>query len=322
MKGMILAAGLGTRLRPITNQRPKPCVPILNIPLGLWPLEHLIQAGVTDLVVNTHHLPQQVVALFETQRERLKSLVFSPELPTILGSGGGIAKARHYLKSDDSFWVANGDEVFIPSQEGIFQAAWKQHHKTKPLATLLVMKHADVGKKFGGVWVDGNGQVQYFGKENPLPGVLQGLHYTGFQILSPRAFDYLPNDNRESNIFYDIYVKAIAAGERVQVCTVWGDWFETGSPADLLQATEELLTVAQHSPWLQKFLTARGAGTLNGQQLLHAKANLPSTVSTEGFLVMGAGSQVLAPSNESVSLRNVIVLPETVVRRSAEKEIL
>lgn len=303
-RGMILAAGLGTRLRPITDRIPKPCVPLLNIPLGLWPLQHLLEAGLTNLVVNTHHLPEQVMSLYQSQNAKLQTLNFSSEKPKILGSGGGVAKAKIYLDGDESFWLANGDEVFLPSQPNMFAGAWKQHLKNQPLATLLVMKHAEVGKKFGGVWVDKSGSVKGFGKQAPEPG-LTGLHFTGFQIVSPRVFQHFPAGEVESNIFYDIYTRAIASGENVQIASVWGDWFETGSPSDLLAATRELLNIAATNKDLQKFLASHGAGELKKGFLIHPKSIIDPAAQLSGFVVAGKDSVVKGP----VSLKNVVLLP-------------
>jgi mannose-1-phosphate guanylyltransferase len=296
---------------------PKPCVPVLNIPLGLWPLHHLLSAGVTDLVVNTHHLPDQVEDLFRSQSSRLNSLNFSSEKKTILGSGGGIAKAKPFLIGPDSFWVANGDEVFLPTQEDIFLEAWKQHQKTRAFATLLVMKHAEVGKKFGGVWVDKSGHVKGFGKQSPS-AELVGYHYTGFQIISPEVFKYFSSAEVESNIFYDIYVKAIAAGEKVQIVSAWGDWFETGNQSDLLAATKELLQLSGSNTALQSFLAQNGAGDLKKGSLIHPTASIDPSSTLLGYVVAGKNSKI----GPAVRVQNSVILPNSIVSENLEEKIL
>ncbi len=271
MKAMILAAGLGTRLRPLTNTVPKPAVPLLNIPIGYWPLYHLLRAGVDELVVNTHYLPEKVVTLYKSVQGRVKTLNFTLEEKKILGSGGGIGFAREYLQSSRSFatlfkslykpknsnnnngafWVANADEIFLPEDPALFSKVWTQHQVQNNLATLVLVQHPDVGTKFGGVWCDSQMNVRGFGKASPAPG-LKPYHFTGFQILSSNVFKYIPPG--ESNIFYDVLVQALSKGERVGSIVDNGLWFETGNIEDLKLATEHLNLLKEKNPTLQSLI--------------------------------------------------------------------
>ena len=312
MKGMILAAGLGTRLRPHTDHLPKPAIPILNVPLGYWPLFHLLKAGVRDLVVNTHHLPRHVEDLYQKQSKRLTSLNFTFEDGQILGSAGGVQNARQFLDGESSFYVANGDEVFLPTTEDVFDQVKSYHAKTGAIATLVVIKHPEVGSKFGGVWTDRTGVVRGFGKTPPAPDLL-GYHYTGFQLLHPRVFKYIPATG-ESNIFYDALVAAIAAGERVQIVNAWGDWFETGNPADLLEATRVLLDLLPKNEMLKNLLWYFWPGYDAKKSLANSGTatvlkgdgvSVLPTASLSGFVVLGDGASVGA----NARLENVIVGP-------------
>lgn len=250
---MILAAGLGTRLKPLTDTVPKAAIPLLGVPLGYWPLFHLLKAGVTDLVVNTHYLPEKVVSLFETVRPNLKGLNFTLEKPEILESGGGIGFAKKFLLDDssESFWVANGDEVYLPQSPNLFSDLKHFHDKSSNIATLLVVEHPEVGSKFGGVWCDSEMRVQGFGKTPPTSG-LKGYHYTGFQVLSQKVFDYIPEG--ASNIFYDVLVKAILNHEPIFAYKGDGVWFETGNVEDLKKATQTLHQMRGTNQLLQAIL--------------------------------------------------------------------
>lgn len=310
MKGMILAAGLGTRLRPYTDILPKPCIPLLNIPLGYFPLYHFFASGVTGLIVNTHHLPKKIEALYLEQSAKFKSLDFSHESPSILGSGGGIGHARHLLDDVSDFFVANADEVFLPSAEDTFQQLKGQHRSKKPLATLLVIKHPEVGTKFGGVWADKSGRVTGFGKI-PTTSGSTGYHYTGFMILNRRVFDFIPK-SVESNIFYDVLVPAIEAGEEVRVITGWGDWFETGNKNDLLHATRTLLELLPQNKVLQKIYQTFLPSFSLKSDLIREKGSLVlktpttqihGTQSIHGFAVVGTNSSL----GQNCSLNNVII---------------
>lgn len=326
MRGMILAAGLGTRLRPLTDHYPKPALPFLNVPLVYYSKNLLEHGGVTDLVVNTHHLAAQVRELFSPAHSQppspavksFKNIHFSHETPEILNSGGGIRQARRWLEGEGCFLAANGDEILIPPAEDILEKLTENHRRSGALATLLVMEHPEVGKKFGGVWVDTTGRVMGFGKV-PSQAGLQGLHFTGFQCLSDRVFSFISEGT--PNIFYDVLVQAIAQGELVRVLKIESAlWVETGNPHDYLQAHEVLLNelLKKRVPQLQKFLENhwaaatprenfwRGAGVTGltwAEQktryldrgvpvLLGANSHVDPVCEISGFLVMGDGARL------------------------------
>src|SRR6476646_10095036 len=111
MKAMILAAGLGTRLRPLTNRWPKPALPLLGQPLFRYNLAVLKRAGVTGVGINTHHLPQVMRATAEAEANRAGLSFEAIHEPEIQGTGGGIRGLRNFLR-DDTFVVFNGDILF------------------------------------------------------------------------------------------------------------------------------------------------------------------------------------------------------------------
>ncbi len=242
MKAMILAAGLGTRLRPLTDRWPKPAIPFLNVPLFFYSYELMREVGLTEVVVNIHHLPEQIVELCRIVDN---SVQISNEAAQILGSGGAVWKAREWLEGEENFLLANGDEVILPRQSRCLSRLVERHRETGALATLLVMRHHEVGAKFGGVWCDGEHRVLGFGKCPPAgdgalgDGVSVGLHYVGVMCLSSRIFRYLPDG--ESNILYDGVMAGIRNGEKVLAFEEELDWFETGNPTDFLHASRVCL---------------------------------------------------------------------------------
>ncbi len=314
MKAMILAAGLGTRLRPITERYAKPAVPFLNIPLLYYSLSLMEQAGKIDgLVLNTHHHPEQIEAL----ASRLKDfdVAFSNEPGTPLGSGGGIWKARKLLEGGGSFVVANGDEVILPHNPKIMREFLTKHEKSGALATILVMKHPLVGTQFGGVWADNDGRVRGFGKDGSKFGTdVTGYHYIGLLLLSDRVFNYLPAG--ESNILYDALATGIANHEKVEVLVDSFTWFETGNPKDFLHATDEALDLLAHGKgedakclreiceryWTEKMdLKVDGASRL----LISKKARIHETASLRGFAVISDGATI----GRNAQVENAVVLP-------------
>lgn len=236
MKIMMLTAGEGTRLRPHTNVLPKPAIPFLNVPLFLHALRFLEELNPTEIIFNTYHLPHK---LKETVSRYLTSSKyhFSDE-SVLLGSGGGIGFARKYFLNEDYFVVMNGDELILPEKTHELVNALDSHKKSGCIATLLVTENSEVGKKFGGVWVNSQNQILGFGKQQ-IENSLKGYHYIGAAIFSKKIFDFIPED--ESNILYDNLMSAFTKGFKAQVFPLQCHWFETGNEVDFKQATWECL---------------------------------------------------------------------------------
>jgi mannose-1-phosphate guanylyltransferase len=243
---MLLAAGLGTRLRPYTDKAPKPAIPFFGVPLGFYPLALMEDISLGNLVVNTHHLPAQIEALYQSLPPAGPALVISPEPRKILGSGGGIRKALPHLTGRGSFIVANADEIIFPENPSWMTEALKFHDWHKGIATLVTMEHPEVGQKFGGLWgkVTESGQFEVFEvSKKPIPG-LRGLHFLGLMIFRDRIADYFSEDPlAEENILYETLARARKAGEKVFAFNCVGpttvSWFETGNPQDFRSAARD-----------------------------------------------------------------------------------
>lgn len=237
MNVMMLAAGLGTRLRPYTESTPKPAIPFLKVPLAVYSLSLLENEKIDNLVVNTHHLPKQVEGLFQKINWPANKLIFSDETQKILGSGGAIRKAIAHLKGQGHFIVMNADEVILPHQKNLTKDLMETHRKTNSIATLLTMNHAEVGKKFGGAWVNQNSQVVQFSKTQ-IPDT-KGLHYLGVAVISDKIEQYFDQDqSSEENILYETLTRAMKDNQVVTCHNCQAHWFETGNPEDFLKATE------------------------------------------------------------------------------------
>lgn len=312
MNVMLLAAGEGTRLRPFTYTLPKPAIPFLNVPLAMHALNFLSTIPVDKLVVNTYHLPEKIQNLFKSMSFKVREIHFSHEVGELLGSGGGLGKARRHFLGGNDFVMMNADEIILPVNEKVVEEALLRHKEAKNLATLLVTDHPGVGSQFGGVWTDGNNQVLGFGKQ-AIPGSMKAWHFIGVQILSEDVFALIP-PNGASNILYDSLTQGIHKGQRVEVFPFQCQWFETGNLQDILNATEaclDILTAKEDSP-AQKTLL-RTLHTFDKKYFLKETAEATVLVG-EGAQVGGrltgficAGAQCQIP--ESCELHNVIVGP-------------
>lgn len=328
MKAMMLTAGLGTRLRPVTERLAKPAVPFLNVPLFYYPLSLLEELSLSRLVLNTHHKPQQIEELAARIPGARYQIQISPEPQAPLGSGGGIWQARRWLEGDGNFLVSNGDEVILPHDPQIMQRFAKEHDEDKALATILVMHHPLVGKQFGGVWTNAQNEVQGFGK-NPaeFPGCT-GYHYIGLLLLNDRVFSYLPEG--ESNILYDALKAAIAKGEKVRAVVSDFTWYETGNPHDFLHATKDglrLLAANAPRPDTQtlKKITSRfwsKGTTLENRGLAlvlrGSGATIGSMADVKGFVVLGDNSHLATAG----LFEDIVCLPGVTARGVCREQII
>lgn len=230
MRAMILAAGLGTRLRPLSYEIPKPAIPVLGRPLCTYNIEFLRRAGIREFILNLHTQPkllQQRVLGWAGGGTRLR---FTME-PVILGTGGGIWNARTFL-SRETFVTLNGDTILsFP-----FASALAFHRERKSLATLVLFP--DPAKRYTPVWIDGDGRITGFGNESG-EGVRSGF-YTGCQLVEPEILSRIP-PGKTSCIIRDTYRLLAARGERIHGYLARGSFREFGSPADYLSGTLSLL---------------------------------------------------------------------------------
>ncbi len=237
---MLLAAGLGTRLRPATLLTPKPSLELVNIPLLAYPWRLLEVLKPTRLVVNCHHLSEKVKATAMRLSGRPEDLVCLDEQPQILGSGGGIRNARSHLGGAGYFAVANGDEVFFPNDSTVLKRMFEGCKQNKWLAALLTTQHPEAGSRFGAVWVDEQDFVLGFGR-NPITSHRAALHFTGFMVLSDEVFNYMPQDKPDPNILYDVLASGIADGKKVVAVSEPGLWLEVGNSSEFLKGSRILL---------------------------------------------------------------------------------
>jgi len=231
MKGMILAAGFGTRFRPVTFEIPKPMVPLCNRPLIGYAIEPLLDAGVREVIVNLHHLPDTLEAFLKAEYGERCEFEFSFE-PEILGTGGGIRKVRQSLKGEQDFFLVNGDTVQFPSFEALRDA-----RRGLDALAALTLRHPPAGDRFTKVFFDGT-RITGFGS-----GSGEALMFSGSHCISNRIFDYLP-DRDYSGITEDVYLPVLRdASESIAGVVSDGIWFDIGTPLRYQSASSEILSL-------------------------------------------------------------------------------
>lgn len=231
MKAMVLAAGRGTRLQPLTQLIAKPAMPIGPRALIEWLLLHLATQGVEEAVINLHHLPDSIRERVEEGRHLGVHVSYSEE-PELLGSGGGLARARARFDGEEEILMVNGDSLF----DFDLGEAVEAHRRSGALATMILLPpqpgYAPVEMSDGLVCkIAGRPRIGTPGDPYLFPGI---------HILSGRLLRSLPDGSSEIN--RQIYPAAIEKGERINGHVVEGSWYEFGDPALYRQNTLGFLT--------------------------------------------------------------------------------
>ena len=271
MKGMILAAGFGTRLRPVTYTLPKPMVPLVNLPLVGWAVESYLRAGIDDLVVNLHHLPEPIERHLRDRYAGRARFHFSYEAE-ILGTGGGIRRVRPQLSTETDFFLVNGDTVQFPRY-----GALRDAREQLDAVAALTLRHPPQGDRFTAVYLDGQ-RVTGFGS-----GTGEALMFAGSHCISARVFQHLP-DQEFSGIVDGTYQPLLESGrEPIAGIVDDGLWFDIGTPQRYLSASRALIaaTVSQEVP------LARGS---------HVR----------GDSVIDESAQVAAATRSSIGARSIV----------------
>jgi len=228
MKVMILAAGFGTRLFPLTIDRTKPAIPFLGKPLVGYVAENVAKFGFRDFVVNLHHQPDSVIDALGDGSAYGINIAYSIEEPNILGTSGALDNARH-LFDGEPVLIVNGK---IITNIDIGTAA-EAHRKSGAIAT-MVLKPNVKRERFTMIEIE-NGFVTGFGEfahpftENEIRDVEHEvetpLMFTGIHFLEPEAFDYFPR-GVYSDIVPSFYTPALKEGRKVAAYVTEADWFE------------------------------------------------------------------------------------------------
>lgn len=226
---MVLAAGYGKRMQPLTETQPKPMIELCGKPLIGHVMDRLVQAGVGQSVVNLHYLGDQIRDYLS--RENRLEIVFVEE-PEILETGGGVQNAMAELGTEP-FYVVNSDAFWLNGYEdALLRLA--RHWDNEKMDALLMLHSTVEGHGYDGTGdfnADANGQLSRRPEAEVCPWLFAGL-----QILTPAAFKNTPDGAFSLNIIYDRLLEA----ERLYGVVHDGEWFHIGTPESLAE-TEAFL---------------------------------------------------------------------------------
>lgn len=246
MRAMLLAAGLGTRLRPLTDTMPKCLVRLHDRPMIDYPLLMLRRYGVREVVVNVHHFADQVEEYLGDGARFGLHIVCSRE-ETLLDTGGGILRVRGLL-DQGAFVVVNGDVLIDLRLDQVLR-----FHRQRGAAATLVLRKDPAADAYGAICTDARGNVcRFLRHEAPrVPrGKLEQYMFTGVQVLEPTVFRYMDEDEIPFGITRRTYPRMLKAAERLSGFRFDGEWQDLGTPERLERAERRLRSGA----WKPHFL--------------------------------------------------------------------
>ncbi len=232
-RAIILAAGLGSRLGSLSDERPKPLLPVCDIPLIRYALAHLVGHGITDVAVNLYHHGELIEAALGDGSAFGAQIVYSHE-EILLGTGGGLRRMGDWLTDGGkaSFLVLNG-KILIDVDLG---ALFHQHQRDDNAATMVVREVPDA-QRWGAIHVDGTRVVGMLDRGQKATATM----FTGVHAISPRLLARLPREG-ESDSIRQAYLPALADGDRLGALVYDGYFQEHSTPHRYLEGNWNALS--------------------------------------------------------------------------------
>ncbi len=278
MRAMIVGAGLGTRLAPLTRLLPKPAVPVRGLPLVAYPLALLASVGVREIVINTHHLAPALREACRASCPPGVELHFSHE-PELLHTGGAIRRVVEFLQESDPCLILGGDMIL-----DLDLAALLARHRQSGRAATLLLRDDPRAERFGTIGIDGEGRLRRIARRFDLGGEQAAGVYTWLNVVSPDAFASLPEREAFSHLDEWLAPRAETVGDVGAEIGSTDEtvWIPVGTPAEYLAANFA-------EPALRYLdVPARAAGRgvrLGKDRILGADARVPASAELDRVVV-------------------------------------
>ena len=315
MRAMVLAAGLGTRLRPITFDRPKPMVPVLNRPVMEHIAHLLARHGFTEAIANLHWFPELIEAHFGDGSRFGVELSYSHE-EQLLGTSGGVRKVADFF--GDSFLVISGDAL-----TDIDLGAMREFHESHDGIATLATKRVEDTSQFGVAITGADGRIQGF-QEKPDPvEALSDLANCGIYMFRSQIFDFFPEPGTSkaagpgdpagfADWAMDVFPRLLEGDMPFYSHEIEAYWNDIGNLEELRSSTLDALSgaveVEREGELVEGFRSGtpeEDEGKLRGPVLLGAGCEVGNDVRIDGPAVIGDGARIGAGSR----LREVIAMP-------------
>ena len=276
MKGIIMAGGEGTRLRPLTCDCPKPMIRLMDRPLMAYAVELMKAHGIVDIAVTLGYRAEAIEAAFDDGSAFGVNLRYYTErFP--LGTAGGVRQAADFL--DETFIVLSGDGV----TDLDITAALAFHRSHQALAT-LILKKVDNPLEYGVVDVDGEGCVRSFHEKPDWSEVLSDTVNTGIYILEPEVLQYIPQ-GQPCDFGHELFPRLVGEGLPVFGCVTEDYWCDVGDVRAYLQV---------HADAMNGRIHLEGLPVLAGHAVQRADAVVDRAAVLEGPCLIGPGARIHA----------------------------
>jgi len=312
MKGMIMAAGVGSRLMPLTATMPKPMLPILGRPLMQYNLELLKKYGITEIIANIHHLPETIQKFLKNSPVSQMNIGLSFE-EKLLGTAGGVKNNQRFLDKD-TFVILSGDALTDIDLKELY----KFHKEKKALATIALKPVQDVSN-YGVVVLDVDDKIIAFQEKPTRQEALSRLVNTGIYVFEPEIFNYMPKKH-----YYDF-------GKELFPLLVEKDlpffgwktddyWSDIGSFDTYKEAQFDLLnnklnlaidnvSLDYIDTRLEKYAEIRTVRRSNGKVYIGGESVVENDANLFGYVIIGKNSSI---GNRCI-LHNSVILDNVVI---------
>jgi mannose-1-phosphate guanylyltransferase len=298
---MLLAAGLGTRLRPLTYELPKPMVPILGRPVMEHIMRLLARHGFDDVVANLHYFPDLIRDHFGDGSRQGIRLVYSYE-PELMGTAGGVRNVRDHFENQ-TFLIISGDAL----TDIDLTALWRRHKEAGGIAT-LALKPVDDPSQLGVVILNEDGRIQGF-QEKPARGEeLSNLGNCGIYVFEPEIFDHFP-EKEFVDWAQDVFPALLERDVSFYGHEIAEYWNDVGSFEEYRQGNFDALEGKVQVEMAGSRNGARlpGDAEVEGSVFIGDECEIASGVRLTGPVVIGERSRI----GEGAALRDTIVWPGT-----------
>lgn len=296
MKAMIMAAGVGSRLMPLTTQIPKPMIPMANVPLMESIVALLHTYGFDDLICNLHYHADNISSYFGDGGQFGVKMQYSLE-DELMGTAGGVKNCERFL--DDTFVVISGDALTDINLGSLLQA-----HRQKGALATIALKDVEQVEHFGVVITDDQGKIERF-QEKPRPEEALSHHAnTGIYVFEPEIFKYIP-----ARQFYDfgkqVFPHLVKTGAPFYGVPIKDYWCDVGNISTYCQAHADILQQQVKAAVAGKIIdTAEGARVLLGEGVICGQ-----NARFEGSVVIGSGCRI----GDNVYISNSIIWDNTAI---------
>ncbi len=322
-KAMIMAAGVGSRLEPLSSVIPKPLVPLANTPTMDILVKHLKSFGIKDVIANTYYKAEYIQNHYKDNNFGMNfQFIKETELS---GTAGGVKKCQFFFNEGEDFIVMSGDGL----TDVDIEKAYFSHKESNSIATIITkeVEHKDVSK-YGIIVTDKNGFVESFQEKPSINEAKSNLANTGIYIFNYTIFSFIPQ-----NTFYDfaknVFPAILSSGIKINTYTHTGYWSDIGSLEQYKESNRDIVNrkISSFYPQIIE--------SINGKYVCGKDTKIGENTSFHGENIVGSNctigknckiiNSILWDNifiQNNLTIENSIILPNTTLNESIQDKIL